>query len=72
MPGARELVSLTEYVPKQVQESECLQYHSKERPLQEHEADAPQEACRAPNLVLSGEEVESLLRADDEAETAQE
>ena len=59
-------------VPEEVQKPECLYYNSDERPLEEHKQDAADEAHGAAQLLLAGEEVEGLLRADDECQTGEE
>lgn len=59
-------------VPKQVQETNRLHNHPDERPLQEHHKDTAYEARRPAELLSSREEVESLVRANDESEPREE
>ena len=58
--------------PKEVQEPKRLYYDSNEWPLEEDQQDATNETYRAPHFLLSCEEVERLLRADDESQTREE
>ena len=54
------------HAPEEIEESERLDNHAHERPLEEDEEDAADEADGAAELLFPREEVEGLLRADDE------
>ena len=58
--------------PKEIQEADRLDDDANERPLEEHEQDAPDEAERAPQLLFPREEVERLLRPDDQRQPGEE
>ena len=59
-------------VPEEVEEPERLDDDADERPLEEHEQDAADEAHRAAQLLLPREEVERLVGPDDERQPGQE
>lgn len=52
-------------LPKQVEETKCLDDNTNERPFEEHEQDSAEETDRAPDFLLPREEIKRLLRADD-------
>ena len=58
--------------PDEVQETERLYYHSNEWPFEEHEKDTADEADGPAQLLLAREEVERLVRPDDESESREE
>lgn len=58
--------------PEEVEEAKGLYYDADERPLDEDQQDAAEETERAAQLLLAREEVESLLRPDNQREAGQE
>jgi hypothetical protein len=58
--------------PEQIEKPKHLDQHPDSRPLEEHEEDAAEEAGCPAQLVPPREEVERLLRADDEEEPTEE
>ena len=59
-------------VPEEIEETKCLDYNTHERPLEEHEQDATNEAHSPAELLFPREEVEGLLWSDDECDSGEE
>lgn len=59
-------------VPKEVQESNSLHNHADERPFEKDQQDSTNETSGPSELLFSCEEVESLLRTDDQCEAGEE
>ena len=63
---------MTAYAPEEIEETKCLDYDAHERPLQEYEQDATNEAHSPAELLFPREEVECFLRANDEGYSTEE
>lgn len=58
--------------PEEVEEADGFDNDADERPLEEDEEDAADEAHRAPQLLFPREEVERFVRPDDERQPREE
>lgn len=69
---AQKTTRWTRNAPEEVQEPERFEDDANKRPLEEHEQNSPNKAQCTPQLLFPREEVERLLRPDDQREPGQE